>query len=386
MDMFKVVLALFCVFGTSTSFAASDYFKENEEADVCKDGTALQPSHWPKEASAATPPVSKLDTPKGATSSGGGGGGGGGGPADPSQTKEGEIAEDLQKHLGSNDAFCGTDPKTGRPIPCLKLFFAGIKGFDGITPKFRNVVLSYLAPNDLRVLYRYALSKGLREAIVNIATLKGWDAYVWPTLNCKELNPETSLTRRVQIHDPLREYFSWKAMECVAHLTLESDNLYLLNELAVHYHTFKSLQSVFLKMYSDRPDIPPLLGNLWKGVLGISTDGERLKTLPYLRNLTYLFVSSGLDFEAVKSLTRQTSLTTLNVKYNNIGDERAKALAASLSSLRHLDVSHNNIGDEGAKALTVLTGLTTLNVKYNNIGDAGKKALRAMTHITKLYL
>jgi hypothetical protein len=43
--------------------------------------------------------------------------------------------------------------------------------------------------------------------------------------------------------------------------------------------------------------------------------------------------------------------------------------------IKELDVSFNNIGADGAKALAANTTLTTLNVDGNNIGEAGEKAL-----------
>ncbi|KAK3278367.1 hypothetical protein CYMTET_13690 [Cymbomonas tetramitiformis] len=95
-----------------------------------------------------------------------------------------------------------------------------------------------------------------------------------------------------------------------------------------------------------------------------------------------------------KLLVFNTSLNTLNLKYNEIGPEGAKALAVALTpneegvfntSLNTLDLKLNNIGPEGAKALAVAltpnaegvfnTSLNTLNLCGNHIGDEGAKAL-----------
>ena len=65
-------------------------------------------------------------------------------------------------------------------------------------------------------------------------------------------------------------------------------------------------------------------------------------------------------------LKRHQEINELNVSYNNIGDEGAKALAAN-TSLTSLNVRGNNIGDEGAKALAANTRLTSLDVRGNNI-------------------
>jgi Ran GTPase-activating protein (RanGAP) involved in mRNA processing and transport len=79
---------------------------------------------------------------------------------------------------------------------------------------------------------------------------------------------------------------------------------------------------------------------------------------------------------------RNGSLTSLNLEWNNIGDEGAKALADALgkdSRLTSLGLFGNSIGDEGAKALADAlgknSGLTSLYLGANNIGAEGAKAL-----------
>ncbi|MDQ3159319.1 MAG: hypothetical protein M3P98_04275 [bacterium] len=75
-------------------------------------------------------------------------------------------------------------------------------------------------------------------------------------------------------------------------------------------------------------------------------------------------------------LNENPQITSLDVSYNQIGAEGAKALAAN-TSLTSLDVSVNQIGAEGAKALAANTSLTSLDVRYNKISDGGAKALAA---------
>jgi internalin A len=71
-----------------------------------------------------------------------------------------------------------------------------------------------------------------------------------------------------------------------------------------------------------------------------------------------------------------TSLTSLNLSSNSIGEEGAKAIAQSLTSLTSLDLSNNSIGDEGAKAIAQsLTSLTSLDLSNNSIGEEGAKAI-----------
>ena len=75
-------------------------------------------------------------------------------------------------------------------------------------------------------------------------------------------------------------------------------------------------------------------------------------------------------------------LTTLNLGYNSIRVEGAKAIADSLKSgmavLTDLDLGGNSIGVEGAKAIadslkSGMAVLTNLNLNANEIGDEGAK-------------
>ncbi len=82
--------------------------------------------------------------------------------------------------------------------------------------------------------------------------------------------------------------------------------------------------------------------------------------------------------EGAKALASNTSLTTLEMSYNQIGPEGAKALASNMS-LTTLYVSYNQIGPEGAKALASNKSLRTLEVSRNQIGPEGAKALASNT-------
>jgi Ran GTPase-activating protein (RanGAP) involved in mRNA processing and transport len=87
--------------------------------------------------------------------------------------------------------------------------------------------------------------------------------------------------------------------------------------------------------------------------------------------------------QLVNALASNTTLTSLDVGNNQIGDEGAKALAAN-ATLTSLDVWSNQIGDEGAKALATNATLASLKVRYNQIGDEGAKALAANATLTSL--
>ena len=82
--------------------------------------------------------------------------------------------------------------------------------------------------------------------------------------------------------------------------------------------------------------------------------------------------------DAVRRLrANDAGLTKLDLTYEVIGDEGAKALAEALrgnTGLRELDLWGNGIGDAGAAALAEAlrgnTGLTELGLDFNDIGDA----------------
>ena len=82
--------------------------------------------------------------------------------------------------------------------------------------------------------------------------------------------------------------------------------------------------------------------------------------------------------EQIQTLRETTSLSSLNVRSNSIGDEEANLLPQILrvnTSLSYLDLSDNSIGVEGvnslAQALGVNTFLSSLDLDSNSIGDEG---------------
>jgi hypothetical protein len=83
-----------------------------------------------------------------------------------------------------------------------------------------------------------------------------------------------------------------------------------------------------------------------------------------------------------KALEKNTTITKLSLRSNNIGKAGAEVLAQALKenkTLTELDLGWNNIGDEGAEklaeALKNNETLTTLDLSDNNIGEVGAKAL-----------
>ena len=98
-----------------------------------------------------------------------------------------------------------------------------------------------------------------------------------------------------------------------------------------------------------------------------------------------------------EALRVNTSLTSLHLSENSIGDEGASSLSEALTvntSLTSLHLSENSIGGEGAsslsEALRVNTSLTSLDLFYNSIGDEGasslSEVLRVNTSLTSLHL
>jgi len=82
-------------------------------------------------------------------------------------------------------------------------------------------------------------------------------------------------------------------------------------------------------------------------------------------------------------------LVALDLKYNELGDAGAEALAKSphLTNLRVLDLGANGIREAGARALAQsphLTNLRVLNLEDNGIREAGAEALAQSPHLTNL--
>jgi len=84
----------------------------------------------------------------------------------------------------------------------------------------------------------------------------------------------------------------------------------------------------------------------------------------------------------VSDLKLMAGLTSVDLRFNSIGDDGAKAIAEALkvnAVLTNLRLDLNNIGAEGAiaiaEALKVNAVLTTLNLWYNSIGVEGAKAI-----------
>jgi len=116
---------------------------------------------------------------------------------------------------------------------------------------------------------------------------------------------------------------------------------------------------------------------------------------------TYIFLESkNINSQQIKHLAealRSSSVTTLDIGHNKVGDEGVRYLAASLrssSTLTDLCINGNHVGDEGAQhlaeALRNNFSITTLYIRSNNIGTSGIKylaqSLQGNVSLTKLDL
>ena len=78
-----------------------------------------------------------------------------------------------------------------------------------------------------------------------------------------------------------------------------------------------------------------------------------------------------------QSLSNNHSITSLDLEYNNIGANGARALANN-HSITSLIISVNNIGADGATILANNHSITSLDLECNNIGDEAKKTINTM--------
>ncbi|OAQ25001.1 RNI-like protein [Linnemannia elongata AG-77] len=126
------------------------------------------------------------------------------------------------------------------------------------------------------------------------------------------------------------------------------------------------------------------LGDNSVGDNGAQALSEALKTNSTLTTLNLLYNSIGSNGAVAlsKALKTNSTLTTLNLGGYLIGDNGAQALSEALktnSTLTTLNLLYNSIGDNGARALSEAfktnSTLTTLNLQCNSIGDNGAQAL-----------
>jgi len=120
----------------------------------------------------------------------------------------------------------------------------------------------------------------------------------------------------------------------------------------------------------------------------IASAQELINVLKNINLKTLVFIGNDISPKNMETLVKvlPTSLTSLNLSYNNIGDEVVEKLAKlkvfqHFSSLKELNISNNCIRVEGsymlAKAIisTSLTSLTSLNLSHNYFENSGSLIL-----------
>jgi internalin A len=116
---------------------------------------------------------------------------------------------------------------------------------------------------------------------------------------------------------------------------------------------------------------------------------ERLLVpLPSLRRLTLSRLGLTLSRPAREWIGDWPSLTALDVSYNDIGAEGARAIASSFRNLTTLELQFNAIGADGAKAIaSFLHNLAFLDLSFNSVGSEGVKSIASSLHnLTSLNL
>ena len=136
------------------------------------------------------------------------------------------------------------------------------------------------------------------------------------------------------------------------------------------------LRRLFLGLSAEAREKPGLAygveGSKVRNALG-ALPGALFAALTGLERLD-LALNKLCDLPA--SIANLTTLTSLDLSFNRIGDEGAQALKG-LVNLTSLGLADNRIGDEGTQALKGLLNLTSLHLDGNNIGPEGAQALRA---------
>lgn len=123
------------------------------------------------------------------------------------------------------------------------------------------------------------------------------------------------------------------------------------------------------------------------------TGAELLAASKNLRSLKELNLGgNGIGDAGAQALAESTylrSLGWLDLGRNGIGCDGVSTLARSeiMDSIQYLSLISNNIGDHGVRALAAsdhLRSLKTLDLSLNAIGDDGARALAASNHLPSL--
>ena len=161
------------------------------------------------------------------------------------------------------------------------------------------------------------------------------------------------------------------AMECIKECKIESSNFHM--ELARTYGACLERQHVDLH---PRPCVGDAV------VAAVLASALEANTTLTDLNLRFNEIGPAGAESFAKGLTTNTTLTNLNLICNNFGSAGAESLSTALKrnkTLTRLDFSRNEIGPAGAeslaKALKTNKTLTILHLVGNNLGPAGAESL-----------
>ncbi|KAL0243318.1 hypothetical protein GEMRC1_005879 [Eukaryota sp. GEM-RC1] len=152
------------------------------------------------------------------------------------------------------------------------------------------------------------------------------------------------------------------------------------------------LQSVFLHPAGNL-EIEKFLN--YSGIItGLRIELREPSDLEFLNNSSSLFPrlkqlelkvtrrNASVSMLLIEALKTNTTVTSVNLGSNSIGDVGARALAEALivnSCVTSVGLQSNSIGDEGARALAealiVNSCVTSVGLQSNSIGDEGVRAL-----------
>lgn len=88
--------------------------------------------------------------------------------------------------------------------------------------------------------------------------------------------------------------------------------------------------------------------------------------------------------ELVEALQNNTVLKTLNIDFNDLGDNAIILLVKNLKHVKELSARDNLISPQGAKAIAANSTFIKINIHDNKIGDEGAKAFAENHFLRKL--
>ena len=211
-----------------------------------------------------------------------------------------------------------------------------------------------------------------------------------PLINYMTLSPDSNPIQLVGASKRPLEFDLYQFREFIfdttegERLPLTFDGKNYLNDNQLHFELFFIFICILITNKQINLKFTFINLNVYKKSFNTIMFGLKQNIIISLQILNLDFNSIG--DEGAKALAtvleKNRSLEELKLYKNNIGDEGAKALASALEknrSLKRLELDSNNIDNEGTKALATAleknTTLETLSLEFNDFGYEGDKAL-----------